>query len=152
MQPYEAALKIHSQKLSPELVREKILIFNSAYSMLSYDIISLNKLNKKHVSYKEYYLDYFRYERFFNETKLLWLFEKDALKKVSEDKDKLMFILIKHCSPDLGLKDYILLLYISLQNNKMRKSLDGIPLSMLHEMYEPVADAKIKAWCKKVEN
>jgi hypothetical protein len=151
MQPYEAATRIRSQNILPEDAKKKITIFNSVYSALSYDIISLNKLINSNIIRDEFNVRYTSYERYCNETKLLWLFSKNHLKKLDKYKDELMLTLIEHCSPDLKLNDYILLFYISLESTKMRKSLTGIPLSMLHEIYDPVADSRIEAWRNKMK-
>jgi hypothetical protein len=104
-------------------------------------------LDREYSPEKENYYNSWEGQRVFKETRLLWLFYRNI---VEDFDDLLQVILIEHASPKLTANDYILLLYISLEDRKIRKRLKGLPLSMLHEIYEPVADATIENWRKQV--
>jgi hypothetical protein len=147
MKPYEAAVKIRSQKLTREESTEKITIFNSMRSTIVYDIALLPMLDREYSPEKENYYNSWEGQRVFKETRLLWLFYRNI---VEDFDDRLQVILIEHASPKLTANDYILLLHISLEDRKTRKRLKGLPLAMLHEIYEPIADATIEDWRKQV--
>jgi hypothetical protein len=79
----------------------------------------------------------------FNDYKTIWLFHKDGIKI---DSDELMDVIIERNDVKLNTSDYILLLYLSHQPEEMRNMTKVLPVSILHEMYDPLADEEISNW------
>jgi hypothetical protein len=72
---------------------------------------------------------------------IYWLF--DGMPLVGSF-DKLQSFIIEKNDPDLSDTDYLLLFYISLQNADVQKVTDSVPLSMLYDMFAPVAEENIR--------
>jgi hypothetical protein len=79
----------------------------------------------------------------FNDYKTLWLFHKDGIKI---DSNELMDLIIERNDASLNSSDYILLLYLSHQPEEIKNMTDVLPVSILHEMYDPLANEEIYNW------
>jgi hypothetical protein len=84
----------------------------------------------------------------FARNKIVWLFATE----LPDDFDKRLHHIIDENSdrPDLTQEDYTLLLYLSYQNDKTQ-ALKTAPMSMLHDMFQPVVDNFIKIWIDKID-
>jgi hypothetical protein len=55
------------------------------------------------------------------------------------------FIIETH-DPTLSIEDYVLLFYVSLQSAEVQDAARGLPLSMLSDMFLPVAEENLRQW------
>jgi hypothetical protein len=85
----------------------------------------------------------------FARNKVIWLFATE----LPEDFNERLHHIIDENSdrPDLTQEDYTLLLYLSYQNDKTQ-ALKTAPMSMLHDMFQPVVDSYMEIWILKIEN
>jgi hypothetical protein len=72
---------------------------------------------------------------------IYWLF--DGMPLVGSF-DKLQSFIIEKNDPSLSDADYLLLFYVSLQSADVQKLAENVPLSMLYDMFMPVAEEKIR--------
>jgi hypothetical protein len=79
----------------------------------------------------------------FESRKLAWLFYNMNLTGLAS---QFQSFIIKVNDSSLSDKDYILLFYISLQSQEVQNTAQEIPLSMLHDMFLPVADNNLREW------
>jgi hypothetical protein len=75
--------------------------------------------------------------------KSVWLFVGLDSKDFEERAQNLI---IKLNNKELTVSDYAVLLYLSYQDAETRKSFEGIPLSVLHEIFDPLANEKVSEW------
>jgi hypothetical protein len=75
--------------------------------------------------------------------RMVWLFWNSEINLVPDD---LIKLLVKVDRTDLTEHDYILLLFLSYQNEDMQEAIKDIPLRMLHEMYSPIMHTNFKEW------
>jgi hypothetical protein len=75
--------------------------------------------------------------------KIYWLFYKMPFESFSQQLQSLM---IKRNDLSLNTYDYTLLFYVSLQESELQRSVEGLPLSMLYDIFTPIADANQKKW------
>jgi hypothetical protein len=59
---------------------------------------------------------------------------------------QLQSFMIKLDNPNLSSMDYVLLFYISLQSVEVQDVTRNLPLSMLHDMFSPVAEDNLAKW------
>jgi hypothetical protein len=59
---------------------------------------------------------------------------------------QLQSFMIKLNNPNLSDEDYILLFYISLQSQEVQDATQNLPLSMLRDMFSPVAEDNLNRW------
>jgi hypothetical protein len=71
------------------------------------------------------------------------LFAGSPVNNFSEHAKKLV---IRMNNVDLNVSDYAILLYTSLHKEAIGDSFEGTPLSMLHEIFDPMADVKWDEW------
>jgi hypothetical protein len=83
----------------------------------------------------------------FDKMKIFWLFHDTPFISWS---DKLQSFIVKKNDSTLSEEDYILLFYISLQTLEVRNFTQNIPVSMLHDMFLPVADSNLAIWKKNI--
>jgi hypothetical protein len=96
-------------------------------------------------SYKEYLKTPFRRvysDNALNDNKIFWLFYGLRLTYFIELLEKFV---IKKNDFTLSPHDIALLFYVSLQNDKT-VSLGDLPLPMLYDMFEPIAEANLDSW------
>jgi hypothetical protein len=55
------------------------------------------------------------------------------------------FIIEKN-DPTLSREDYVLLFYISLQSAEIQKSIEGLPLDLVYDMFMPIAEKHLDDW------
>jgi hypothetical protein len=79
----------------------------------------------------------------FKKSKIFWLFYDTPFSSWS---DQLQSFMVKKNNGDLDDKDYILLFYISLQSVEVQDGVEGLPLSMLYDMFMPLAEENLKKW------
>jgi hypothetical protein len=79
----------------------------------------------------------------YSEDKLYWLFWNIPFMSLSS---QLRAFMIKINDPSLSHRTYALLFYVSLQSVEIQKSVEGLPLSMLYDMFLPVAEANLDNW------
>jgi hypothetical protein len=60
--------------------------------------------------------------------------------------EKLAYCIITNYNEDFTYSDYASLLYASLQEDEVKSTLEGLPLSMLNDMFKPVIQQNIDAW------
>jgi hypothetical protein len=82
------------------------------------------------------------------EDKGMWLFWLAGYENIVERFESL---LIEINDPKLKMSDYAVLLYVSYQEESIRKTFEGLPLKMLYEIYEPIMEANIASWFEYVE-
>jgi hypothetical protein len=75
--------------------------------------------------------------------KIYWLFHSINLKLLYA---QLQSFIIERNDTTLSETDYALLFYVSLQDEEIQKAARGIPLSMLYDMFLPVAEANLEKW------
>jgi hypothetical protein len=75
--------------------------------------------------------------------KIYWLFYGVPFENFV---NQLRALIIERNDISLSEQDYILLVYVSLQSDKVRKSLERLPLNMLYDIFSPIADANQKKW------
>jgi hypothetical protein len=75
--------------------------------------------------------------------KLSWLLCNMTLTGLSS---QLQSFIIKTNNPNLSDMDYVLLFYISLQSQEVQNATRDLPLSMLHDMFFPVAEDNLREW------
>jgi hypothetical protein len=75
--------------------------------------------------------------------KTYWLFYDMPFKSLHKE---LRSFMIEKKDPTLSPKDYTLLFYISLQNTEIQNSTRELPLNMLYDMFNPVAEANLAKW------
>jgi hypothetical protein len=75
--------------------------------------------------------------------KSVWLFVNVATEDFEERAQNLI---IELDNKELTISDYAVLLYLSYQDEETRKTFEDIPLAMLHDMLDPLADQKISEW------
>jgi hypothetical protein len=81
------------------------------------------------------------------ETLCLWLVKDLSFDILS----KALFIVLAKSDGkyDLNVSDYILMTYVSLQDEQDKALLEGLSLSLLHDMFDPVAEEKYRAWINR---
>jgi hypothetical protein len=72
---------------------------------------------------------------------MYWLFDGWPL---AGSFDKVQSFIIEKNDPSLSDTDYLLLFYISLQSLEVQKLAESVPLSMLYDMFAPVAEENIR--------
>jgi hypothetical protein len=75
--------------------------------------------------------------------KCICLFVGAPVENFSEHAQEL--VISKH-DANLNVSDYAILLYTSLHKDTIGDSFEGVPLSLLHEIFDPMADAKWDEW------
>jgi hypothetical protein len=89
-------------------------------------------------------------EAFYNITermKGMWLFHNFP---VEDFHKRARDIIIERHDWRLDVTDYGVLIYISYNEDKVRKTLEGLPLSVLHAFYAPLIDDNFYDWLPKV--
>jgi hypothetical protein len=77
--------------------------------------------------------------------KAIWLFWKS---ETTFSPDDLIRLVVELDDLSLTESDYALLLFLSYQDVKTQALIKALPLSMLHDMYEPLAEANFEKWFK----
>jgi hypothetical protein len=73
----------------------------------------------------------------------IWLFYNFP---VDDFIKKLAAYLIKSSFTNLSTHDYVILFYISLQEPEFKESLEGVPLPLLHDIFNPIIKNNINIW------
>jgi hypothetical protein len=83
-----------------------------------------------------------------NESKLLWLFYSSIFPNDSYGDFPLRMqrIVIEKNDINLSASDYILLTYLGYQTDELQKSFEGLPLSMIADMFAPIAEMNLEQW------
>jgi hypothetical protein len=79
----------------------------------------------------------------FKKGKIFWLFHDTPFISWSV---QLQSFIIRKNDISLDDKDYILLFYISLQSSEVRDTAQDIPLTILYDMFMPVAEENLEKW------
>jgi hypothetical protein len=77
------------------------------------------------------------------EEKIYWLFYGMRFEDFAE---QLQSFMIMKNDPSLEGTDYALLFYVSLQKAGLQETVKGLPLSLLHDIFAPVAEENFKQW------
>jgi hypothetical protein len=83
----------------------------------------------------------------FEKTKIFWLFYDTPFPSWSA---QLQSFMVKKNDPNLSAEDYILLFYISLQSVEVQNFTQSVPISMLHDMFSPMAEDNLAKWKKDI--
>jgi hypothetical protein len=84
--------------------------------------------------------------------KLIWLFDQTCVPSIHFDKEyetfshKMREVILQENNIDLSINDCILLTYLTYQNEYTLGLTEGLSLSLIRDMFEPVADANLNAW------
>jgi hypothetical protein len=81
--------------------------------------------------------------------KVYWLFHNINLRLFYA---QLRSFIIERNDTTLSETDYALLFYVSLQDEEIQNTAGGLPLSMLYDMFIPVAEDKLNIWKANLEN
>jgi hypothetical protein len=79
-------------------------------------------------------------DSYLEENKGIWLFYKTPTKKFCKE---VQMLALEHNNPLLTVSDYAYLLYAS---SLADESFIGLPLSILHDIFDPIAEQNIKSW------
>jgi hypothetical protein len=82
-------------------------------------------------------------DSFFEEKKVYWLLCNIRLPLFFS---QLESFIIKKNDLTLSDEDYVLLFYISLQNDEVQNTIQNLPLSMKYDMFLPVAEENLRQW------
>jgi hypothetical protein len=75
--------------------------------------------------------------------KIFWLFNGLSF---TDFYDHIQALVITTNDTDLTEFDYAVLIYASLQDDDTRQTFENLPLSLLHDVFTPVAEAKLADW------
>jgi hypothetical protein len=75
--------------------------------------------------------------------KTYWLFYDMPFKSLYK---QLRSFMIEKKDPTLSAKDYTLLFYVSLQDAEIQNSTRELPLDMLYDMFNPIAEDNLATW------
>jgi hypothetical protein len=81
--------------------------------------------------------------------KIYWLFHSINLKLLYA---QLQSFVIERNDTSLSSTDYVLLFYVSLQDEEVRNVISHLPLSMIYDMFMPVAEGNLEKWKASLEN
>jgi hypothetical protein len=76
---------------------------------------------------------------------IMWLFWNSGIVLLPED---LIQLILKIDKIEISSEDYALLMFLSYQNEDIKKLGETMPLSTLKEMYEPLAKSNFEEWFK----
>jgi hypothetical protein len=79
----------------------------------------------------------------FDDMKMYWLFYNMPFASLSS---QLRSFMVKKNNPDLSVDDYVLLFYVSLQENILKETFKDFPLDILYDIYTPVAERNLNEW------
>jgi hypothetical protein len=82
-------------------------------------------------------------------SKIYWLFNDLRSMRYSTE---LRSFVIERNEFSLKAVDYALLFYVSLQNEEIQDAARGIPLSMVHDMFMPIAENNLEKWKASLKN
>jgi hypothetical protein len=78
--------------------------------------------------------------------KLFWIFQGVNLENYVE---RIKFFIIDKHDMSMNAIDYVIPLYIMIQEDlDTRKTLENLPVSMLHDILVPIAESNFKSWVK----
>jgi hypothetical protein len=83
------------------------------------------------------------HDDFFEEHKVYWLLCDVSFTHFSS---QFRSFIIEKNNTDLDDLDYVLLFYASLQSSEVQNAVRGLPLSMLYDMFNPVAEDNLNKW------
>jgi hypothetical protein len=121
-------------------LKQSYLSFVYSYAVNAYDDLRLaNSSPKDTAIFIDAIIDSPRFPSY----RFLWLFVSSNIRF---DYEKFMTFVISINDSTLQIAEYILFFYISQQNEELRKITDGLPLPMLHDMFEPIALTEFGKW------
>jgi hypothetical protein len=122
--------------------KETYFLIRRFYTDITGDFLKYNKLDEEFVERTK------QDEQILVEDKGIWLFWRE---NYDDLRIRLRELIITLNDSKLTVSDYSLLLYLSYQKEDIRKTFEGLPLEMLHGIFEPVMDANIASWFEYVE-
>jgi hypothetical protein len=138
--------RIHPEIFHIEKVGELKSIYDDILDDLFFITFSLDRIkNESTLSAKahRFQIQAFEHRKLFTKNKNIWLVFN---KNLSID-DSLAEFIINKDNVLLSSADYTLLFYVSLEEDvDVKKNLEGLPLSMLREMYDPLIEDAIDEW------